>query len=63
MATITSHKRKDDMRYTVLIRIKRNGKVVRSETEMFAKKSLDKEWAAQGESKLKVLGALEFVLQ
>ena len=59
MATITSRKRKDGMRYTALIRIKRNGKVVHSETETFDKKSLAKDWAARRESELRVPGALE----
>ena len=59
MATITSRKRKDGMRYTVVIRLKRNGKVVHSETETFNKKSLAKEWAARRETELKLPGALE----
>ena len=44
-----------------LIRIKRNGKVVHSETETFDKKSLAKDWAARRESELKVPGTLEQV--
>ena len=59
MTTITSRKRKDGMRYAALISIKRNGKVVHSETETFGKKSLTKEWAARCESELRVPGALE----
>ena len=59
MATITSRKRKDGMRYTAVIRLRRNGKVVHSETETFSKKSLAKDWAARRESELKLPGALE----
>ena len=61
MATITSRKRKEGMRYSAQIRIKRNGKVVHTETETFDKKSLAKEWAARRESELKVPGVLEQV--
>lgn len=59
MATITSRKRKDGMRYTALIRIKRNGKVVHSESETFDKKMLARDWAALRESKLRMPGAME----
>jgi len=61
MATITSRKRKDGMRYSAQIRIKRNGKVVHTETETFDKKSLAKEWAARRESELKQPNVLEQV--
>ena len=61
MATYTSLKRKEGMRYAVQIRIRRNGKVVHSETETFDRKSLAKEWAARCESELKVPGVLEQV--
>ncbi|WP_299775669.1 site-specific integrase [uncultured Pseudoteredinibacter sp.] len=59
MATITSRKRRGGMKYSAVIRIKRNGKVVHSETETFDKKSLAKDWAARRESELKRPGALE----
>jgi len=61
MATIIPRKRKDGMRYTALVRLKRNGKVVLSESETFDKKSLAKEWAARRESELRLPGALEHV--
>ena len=61
MATITPRKRKDGMRYSAQIRIKRNGKVVHTETETFDKKFLAKEWAARRESELKQPNVLEQV--
>jgi len=61
MATITSRKRKDGAKYTAQIRLKRNGKVVHTESETFGKKSLAKDWAARRESELKLPGALEQV--
>lgn len=59
MATIIPRKRKGGMRYTALIRIKRNGKVIFSESETFTKKSLAKEWGARRDAELKHPNALE----
>ena len=61
MATIIARKRKDGMRYTAVVRIKRNGKVIHSESETFDKKSLAKQWGARRESELKQPGTLEAI--
>jgi integrase len=59
MATITARKRKNGMRYTAQVRIRRNGKVIYSESETFTKKSLAKEWAAKREVELKLPKAMD----
>ncbi len=53
--------RKEGMRYTAQIRIKRNSKIIHSESETFDKKSLAKAWRARRETELKLPGALEHV--
>lgn len=59
MATITARKRASGTRYTAQIRMKRDGRIVYTESETFDKKGLAKEWAARREAELKAPGALE----
>ena len=61
MTAIIPQKRKRGMRYTVQIRIKRNGTVIHFESKTFDKKPLAKDWAGQRESVLKWLDVLEQV--
>lgn len=61
MATIITRKRKDGMRYTARIRLKRDGKIFFSEQETFDKKSLAKKWASLREAELNLPNALEYL--
>jgi len=59
MATIEARKRKSGIRYTARIIIRRAGKIVHRESEIFSKKSLAKVWADRREAELAVPGSLE----
>lgn len=59
MGTILSRKRKDGtMGHTAVIRIKRDGKLVFSETETFERKQAAEAWLKKRETELAVPGAL-----
>lgn len=59
MATITSRKRKDgSVGYTAQIRIKKEGKIIHTESETFDRSSAAKSWAAIREESLKKPGAI-----
>lgn len=63
MGTITSRKRQDGaIRYRAQVRIKRNGKVVYSESQTFGKKGIARDWIRTREEELQKPGALERVM-
>ena len=61
MATITVHKRKKGTVYTAQIRIRREGKIVHTESATFDAKRLANAWVARRETELRVPGQLEAV--
>jgi len=61
MATIVARKRASGVKYTAQIRIKKNGKVVYTESETFDRKALAKAWADKREAQLKGPGGVQRV--
>ena len=59
MATITARKRKNGMRYTAQIRIKRTNGEVYNESKTFTKRAHAKEWSVRREAALSEPGALD----
>ncbi len=60
MGTILARKRKDGtMGYTAMVRVKRGGKVIHSETETFDREQAAKAWMKLRETALAAPGALE----
>ena len=60
MGTILSRKRKDgSVGYTALIRIKRDGKIIHSETETFERNQVARAWMKKRETELAKPGALD----
>lgn len=62
MATITARKGKNgDISYTAQIRIKRQGRLVHTESRTFSRRALAEAWAKKRETELEVPGELERV--
>jgi integrase len=59
MGTITSRQRKGGMRHTVQIRIKRNGKIIYTESKTFDRYKAAEAWNRRREAELAEPGALE----
>lgn len=60
MGTILARKRKDGtMGYTAVVRVKRSGKVIHSQTQTFDREQAAKAWLKLRETELAVPGALE----
>lgn len=62
MATITKRRRKDgSLRYTAQIRIRRQGKIIHTESRTFSRLAVAREWAREREERLAQPGELERV--
>lgn len=62
MGTIVPRKQKDGtLRYRAQIRIKKDGKIIHSESETFSKRSIAQNWMARREAELEKPGALDAI--
>ncbi|TDN70391.1 site-specific integrase [Paraburkholderia sp. BL10I2N1] len=58
MGSITTRKSKSGPRYTALVRVKRDGKIVHSEAQTFERRAVAAAWIKQRETELSAPGAL-----